>query len=82
MNTIEQTVEPKNGAIDLHVSVPAEWEGYMLKVTVERTEARVDKPKIDLTQFGGKWAHLPMEERLKMQQQLDDIRNEWDRPTF
>lgn len=52
MSIIEQTVEPKDGAV--HVDIPAEWEGYVLKVTIERTEDKVDKPKIDLTQFGGK----------------------------
>ena len=83
MNIIEQTVEPKNGAIDLHVDVPAEWEGYVLKVTVERTEAKSEKPKgTGLSRFRGKWAHLPLEERLKMQRELDDMRNEWERPIF
>ncbi len=29
MNVIEQTVKLRNGAIDLHVDVPAEWEAYL-----------------------------------------------------
>ena len=83
MSTIEQTVEPKNGVVDLHVDVPADWEGYVLKVTVERTEIKVEKPeRTGMTRFRGKWAHLPLEQRLAMQKQLDDIRNEWDRPIF
>ena len=81
MNVIEQTIEPKNGAIDLHVEVPAEWEGYVLKVTVERTEAKVDKAKkTGMSRFRGKWAHLPLEERLNMQKELDKMRDEWERP--
>lgn len=80
MSIIEQTVEPKDGAV--HVDIPVEWEGYVLKVTIERTKDKVDKPKIDLTQFGGKWAHLPLEQRLAMQKELDDMRNEWERPIF
>ena len=83
MNVIEQTVEPKNGAIDLHVDVPADWEGYVLKVTVERTEAKVEKPtKTGMSRFRGKWAHLPIEERIAMQKQVDDLRSEWERPIF
>jgi len=81
MNSIEQTVEPKNGAIDLHVDVPTEWEGYVLKVTVERTEAKIEKPKgSGLSRFRAKWANLPLEQRLAMQKELDNMRNEWERP--
>jgi hypothetical protein len=81
MNIIEQTVEPKNGAIDLHLNVPADWENYVLKVTVERTEARIEiSSKAGLSRFRGKWSHLPLEERLAMQKELDDMRNEWERP--
>lgn len=81
MNTIEQTIEPKNGAVDLHVDVPAEWEGYLLKVTIERTETKADAPEgTGLSRFRGKWAHLPLEQRLAMQKELDDMRNEWERP--
>ncbi len=81
MNVIEQIVEPKNGAIDVHIDIPTDWENYVLKVTVERTEAQIEKPKdTGLSRFRGKWAHLPLEERLDMQKQLDDMRNEWERP--
>jgi len=81
MNTIERTVEPKNGAIDLHVDVPEEWVGYVVKVTLERTEAKINEPKgTGLSRFAGKWLHLPLEQRLAMQKELDDLRNEWDRP--
>ena len=80
MSIIEQTVEPKDGAV--HVDIPVEWEGYVLKVTIERTKDKVDTPTRDLTQFGGKWAHLPLEQRLAMQKELDDMRNEWERPIF
>ncbi|GAB4034452.1 hypothetical protein [Spirosoma gilvum] len=83
MNVIEQTVEPKNGAVDLHVDVPSDWEGYVLKVTVERTEAKIEKPKgPGLSRFGKKWAHLPLEQRLALQKELDAMRNEWERPIF
>ncbi|RIV22158.1 hypothetical protein DYU11_14040 [Fibrisoma montanum] len=84
MNIIEKTVEPKNGAIDLHFDVPAEWNGKQIKLRIifeEDTGGLVDKDtKPDLTRFRGKWAHLPLEERLEMQKQLDDMRNEWERP--
>ncbi|TAE33916.1 MAG: hypothetical protein EAZ91_00965 [Cytophagales bacterium] len=81
MNTIEQTIESINGAIHVDMHVPAEWEGYVLKVTVERTEAKVEKPKrTGLSRFRGKWAHLPLEDRLRMQKELDNMRNEWERP--
>jgi hypothetical protein len=87
MNIIEQTVEPKNGAVDthLHIATPPEWNGKRIKMRVifeEQESTPVVKPKIDLTQFGGKWAHLPLEERLAMQKKLDDMRNEWERPIF
>ena len=79
MNVIEQTVEPKNGAV--HVDVPAEWEGYVLKVTIERTEAKAEKPKgTGLSRFRGKWAHLTPEQHEALDQQLTDMRNEWERP--
>lgn len=81
MNIIEQTIEPKNGAIDFHAAIPAEWENYVLKVTIERTEAKIEQPKgTGMSRFRGKWGHLPLEERLAMQKELDDMRNEWERP--
>ena len=79
MNTIEQTTESKNGAV--HVDIPAEWEGYVLKVTIERTEAKVEKPKrTGLSKHRAAFGYLPLEQRLAMQKELDDMRNEWDRP--
>ena len=79
MNTIEQTTESKNGAV--HVDIPAEWEGYVLKVTIERTEAKVEKPKgTGLSKHRAALGYLPLEQRLAMQKVLDDMRNEWDRP--
>ncbi|MBC7568281.1 MAG: hypothetical protein H7319_00920 [Spirosoma sp.] len=83
MNVIEQTIEPKNGAIDLHVDVPAEWEGYVLKVTVERTEAKVETPKkTNMSRFRGMFNDMSAEEKADMDQQLTQLRSEWDRDTF
>lgn len=83
MNVIEQHVELTDDT--LTVAIPAEWKGKGATLKLVLDEEGVEsipvvKPKIDLTQFGGKWAHLPLEERLAMQKDLDDMRNEWDRP--
>ena len=80
MNVIQQTIEPKDGVIDFHLDVPHEWEGKKIKITLEPTQESVEKSKHNLTRFRGKWAHLPLEQRLAMQKQLDDMRNEWERP--
>jgi hypothetical protein len=83
MNIIEQTVEPKNGAIDLHLDVPTDWEGYVLKVTVERTEAKIDIPgRTGMSRFWGIWKDMSLEQRLAMQKELDDMRNEWEHRTI
>jgi hypothetical protein len=34
MNVIEQTVKAQNGAIDLHIPVPENLEGYLISATV------------------------------------------------
>lgn len=79
MNVIKQTVEPKNGAV--HVDVPAEWEGYVLKVTVERTEAKVEKPmNTGMSRFRGILKDMSNEEHEDMDRQLTELRNEWERP--
>ncbi|RYF71697.1 MAG: hypothetical protein EOO39_13490 [Cytophagaceae bacterium] len=79
MNVIEQTVEPKDGAV--HVDVPAEWEGYVLKVTIERTEAKAEKPKgTGMSRFRGIFKDMSSEERADMDRQLTELRNEWERP--
>ena len=80
MNVIEQTVEPKNGAIDLHVDVPAEWEGKRIRLRItfeEEKDMSTVKPKSDLTRFEGKFAHLPDQEKDRILHDLDAIRNEW-----
>ena len=79
MNTIEQTTESKNGAV--HVDIPAEWEGYVLKVTIERTEAKVEKPKgTGLSRFRGIFKDMSEGEKADMDKQLTELRNEWERP--
>ncbi len=80
MNVIEQTIEPKNGAIDLHMDIPGEWEGYVLKVTVERTEAKAEKPKgTGMSRFRGILKDMSPEEKADMDKQLTELRNEWER---
>ena len=79
MNTIEQTTESKNGAV--HVDIPAEWEGYVLKVTIERTEAKVEKPKrTGMSRFRGILKDMTPEQHEDMERQLNELRNEWERP--
>lgn len=83
MNVIEQHVELTEDV--LTVPIPADWKGKGATLKLVLDEESVEpvpivKPKIDLTQFGGKWAHIPLEERLRMQKDLDDMRNEWKRP--
>ena len=78
MNTIEQIVEPKNGAIDLHVDVPAEWEGKRIRVVFEEASV-IKRPKSDLTRFEGKFAYLPPQETDKLLNDLDAMRDEWNR---
>ncbi|MEZ0486010.1 hypothetical protein [Fibrella aquatica] len=82
MNVIEQTVEPKNGAIDLHIPVPEGWEDWTVKAVIifEKTDVPVKKQGTGLGKHKGAFAHLPLEQRLEMQKQLDDMRNEWERP--
>lgn len=82
MNVIEQHVELTDDV--LTVAIPVDWKGKGATLKLILDEEEVDpvpivKPKIDLTQFGGKWAHLPLEQRLAMQKELDDMRNEWER---
>lgn len=82
MNVIEQHIELTDDV--LTIPVPVEWKGkgatfkLVLDEVVETIP--IKKPKVDLTQFGGKFAHLPLEERLKMQKELDDMLDEWKRP--
>lgn len=83
MNVIEQTVKAENGAIDLHIPVPESLDGYLVKAVIvyEKAEEVAEKPvQTGLSRFRGKWAHLPLEQRLAMQKDLDDMRNEWERP--
>ncbi len=83
MNTIEQTVEAKNGAVDLHVDIPTEWEGYVLKITVERTESRIEKREVvGMSRFRGALRHLTPEQHVDIDRQLNELRNEWERPIF
>ena len=85
MTTIEQHVELTNDV--LTVPIPAEWrgKGATFKLILDEDEVApvpVIKPKIDLIQFRGKWAHLTPEQHAALDQQLTDIRNEWERPIF
>jgi hypothetical protein len=80
MNIIEQTIEPKNGAVDFHAEIPAEWEGYVLKITVERTEAKVETPKkTGMSRFRGILKNMTPEQHNEMDRQLIELRNEWER---
>jgi hypothetical protein len=80
MNVIEQTVEPKNGAIDFHAAIPAEWENYVLKVTIERTEAKIEQPKgTGMSRFRGILKNMTPEQHEDMDRQLAELRNEWER---
>lgn len=83
MNVIQQTVKAQNGAIDLHIPVPESLDGYLVKAVIvyEKAEGADDKPEgTGLSKHKGAFAHLPLEQRLEMQKQLDDMRNEWERP--
>ena len=83
MSIIEQTVEARNGAIDLHIPVPDSLDGYLVKAVImyEKADVPDEKPKgTGLSKHRGAMAHLPLEQRLDMQKQLDDMRNEWERP--
>jgi hypothetical protein len=81
MNIIEQTVEPKNGAIDLHILLPEGWDEWNIKAVVvyEKTDVLAHKPKIDLTKLVGKYSHLSEEDKSQMLTELDNLRNEWER---
>ncbi|MEZ0540640.1 hypothetical protein [Fibrella arboris] len=50
MNVIEQTVEPKNGAIDLHIPVPEGGEDCAVKAVIifEKTDVPVSKNKVQV----------------------------------
>ncbi|WP_375443514.1 hypothetical protein [uncultured Fibrella sp.] len=83
MNVIEQTVKVQNGAIDLHITVPESLDGYLVKAVIvyEKVDITTEEPKrTGLSKHRGAFAHLPLEQRLEMQKQLDDMRNEWERP--
>ena len=81
MNTIEQHVELTEDVVT--IPVPAEWKGkgatwkLVLDEVVETIP--IKKPKVDLTQFGGKFAHLPSDKIDQMLTDLDAMRNEWER---
>ena len=82
MSIIEQHVELTEDTIT--VLVPTEWKGKGATLTLTLDEEKeevvpVVKPKIDLTQFGGKFAHLSGEETDRMLDDLDKMRNEWER---
>lgn len=83
MNIIEQTVEPKNGAIDLHIPLPEGWDEWGIKVVVvyEKTDVPIQKSTgTGLSKYRSALGHLPLVERLAMQKELDDMRDEWERP--
>lgn len=82
MNVIEQHVEPKNGAIDLHIPLPEGWDEWVVKTVVvyEKTDVPVKKQGTGLGKQRGALKHLPIEERLALQKELNDLRNEWERP--
>lgn len=83
MNVIEQTGKVQNGTLDLHIPMPESLDGYLVKAIIvyEKADAPIETPKgTGLSRHGGAFAHLPLEQRLEMQKQLDDMRNEWERP--
>lgn len=81
MNVIEQTIEPKNGAIDFHIDVPQEWEGMKIKITLEPAQEITEKPKgTGLSRFRGIFKDMSPEEKADMDKQLTELRNEWERP--
>lgn len=83
MSIIEQTVKAQNGAIDLHIPVPESLEGYLVKAVIvyEKADIPTEKPtEPNMTRFRGKWAHLTLEQHAALDQQLTDMRNEWERP--
>ena len=82
MTTIEQHVELTDDV--LTVPIPAEWrgKGATFKLILDEDEVApvpVIKPKIDLTQFGGKFAHLPEQTIDRILGELDAMRDEWKR---
>ncbi|MBO0932766.1 hypothetical protein [Fibrella aquatilis] len=81
MNVIEQHVELTDDT--LTVPIPADWrgKGATLKLILDEEVEPVPvlKPKIDLTQFGGKFAYLSSEATDRMLGDLDNMRNEWER---
>ena len=83
MNVIEQHVELTEDT--LTVTIPADWKGRRATLKLVLDEESVEpvpivKPKTDLTRFRGKWAHLTPEQHEALDQQLTDMRNEWERP--
>jgi hypothetical protein len=82
MNVIEQIVEPKNGAIDLHIPLPEGWDKWNIKTVVvfEKTTIPVEKSKgTDMSQFRGILKDMTPEQHEDMDRQLAELRNEWER---
>ena len=82
MNVIEQTVKAQNGAIDLHIPVPENLEGHLVKAVIvyEKAEEPEMSNGLGMSRFRGILKHMPPEQHEEMDRQLTELRNEWERP--
>lgn len=79
MNTIEQHLHADDTV--LRVVLPDEWKGRDVKVTVELEEQPAEPKKgTGLSRLRGILKHLTPEQKADMDRQLEELRNEWERP--
>jgi hypothetical protein len=82
MNAHREIVKPHKGI--LRIEIPEEMknaDAIEVFMVVADTPSKIQKKKkADLTKLAGKYKDLPNREALL--KQLDDLRNEWERPVF
>lgn len=94
MQVIRQYAVPQNGR--LSIDVPATFDGKQVEVQLVLAEDVATQPKkrtrksgqkrqpktTGLEKLVGKFKHYTPEQNEKIDRELTDIRNEWERPIF
>lgn len=82
MNAHKEIVKPRKGI--LRIEIPEEMRNAqaieVFMVVADLKPIAKSKDKIDLSKLAGKYKDLPNKKDLL--EQLDDLRNEWERPIF
>jgi hypothetical protein len=82
MNAHREIVKPRKGI--LRIEIPEEMknaEAIEIFMVVADNQPKIEKKKkVDLTKLAGKYKNLAIKDDLI--KQLDELRNEWERPIF